>query len=69
MKLSIRWLNYWKDLLPTDIQQYFNFVIYLTQGAYKRKLPFLPFHHKIKMKLLNPIYNILILYLNLSKKR
>ena len=68
MKLSIRWLNYWKDLLPSDIQQYFNFALWLTEDAYIRKLPFLPFHQKFEMKLLNPIYNIFILYLNLSMK-
>ena len=69
MKLSNRWLNYWKDLLPSDIQQYLNFVLWLTEGADIRKLPFLPFHQKFEMKLLNPIYNIFILYLNLSMKR
>ena len=69
MKLSNRWLNYWKDLLPSDIQQYLNFVLWLTEGADIRKLHFLPFHQKFEMKLLNPIYNIFILYLNLSLKR
>ena len=27
---------YWKDLLPSDIQQYFNFVLWLTEGVYRK---------------------------------
>ena len=65
---STRWFNHWKDLLPSDIQQYFNFVLWLTEGVY-RKITFFALSSKNWNEIVNPIYNVFILYLNLSVKK
>ena len=47
---------------------YFNFVLWLTQGVY-RKITFFALSSKNWNEIVNPIYNVFILYLNLSAKR